>query len=69
MSKDSDFDRYRRFGKPFGFALSFTIFTFVPYAIFSYTKKLPAGWEIYHVAFAVALLTLAGIALKRWLYE
>ena len=55
------------FGWRAGYVFAYLVFTAVLYLVFNIMGRLPASWSYLHVAAVTLSITVAGVAVRRFL--
>ncbi|MBS3108007.1 hypothetical protein J4468_03775 [Candidatus Woesearchaeota archaeon] len=64
MAIDWDLERI---GEKLGFLLSYVFFTTILFFILKFFSKLPASWGYFHIAGITLIITIIGLAVRRFL--
>ena len=56
-----------KIGEKFGFVLMFVVSTTILFFVLKLLKKMPSGWNYFHVLVLVLSITLAGAFIKKML--
>lgn len=59
---------FGKIGEKLGYTGSYFLFTTLLFFVLTFLHKIPASWTYFHIMAVVALLAIAGIALRRYLY-